>query len=503
MKKRCIYQFLLVCISSCFLACNGYLEEIPQNKQKLTSTDDYEQLLNKAYLTEAVLPYIDLLTDDISYIVADRDPRFGNVADSYLGAYMWDNNIESTMPNGDEVFGKFYNSIYYTNVVIDEVDQAVGISSNKEETERIRGYLKGEAYALRAFRYLYLVNMYAPPYDPATSSTTPGIPINLETSADDKPYTREMLDKVYEQIVDDLKKAIPLMEENYVNVKKNRFSPIAAKALLARVYLYMQEWDLAIEQAEDVIGSNSSLFDLRDEGENPIIYNENPLSYMSEDNVPGIGYLSEKNTNVLFVNGINELYMILGGNTAQSVFYPSEDLYRAYSAGDVRKYYFMRRNTRSRIRYLKNRYYRVVTINFVDQLSSEYGYTRVMRTEEMYLILAEAYAHKPNGISTAVGYLNTLREMKFRVSDFETNGKLKPEDFSQETLLETVWKERRLEFCCEEQRWFDLRRTTRPSMTHQGLVADPAVLKENDLRYVLQIPQKELSVNPEIGANPR
>ena len=289
MKKRYIYQFLLVCISSCFLACNGYLEEIPQNKQKLTSTDDYEQLLNKAYLTEAVLPYIDLLTDDISYIVADRDPRFGNVADSYLGAYMWDNNIESTMPNGDEVFGKFYNSIYYTNVVIDEVDQAVGISSNKEETERIRGYLKGEAYALRAFRYLYLVNMYAPPYDPATSSTTPGIPINL-----DKPYTREMLDKVYEQIVDDLKKAIPLMEENYVNVKKNRFSPIAAKALLARVYLYMQEWDLAIEQAEDVIGSNSSLFDLRDEGENPIIYNENPLSYMSEDNVPGIGYLSEK-----------------------------------------------------------------------------------------------------------------------------------------------------------------------------------------------------------------
>ena len=38
-----------------------------------------------------------------------------------------------------------------------------------------------------------------------------------------------------DRIVDDLKKAIPLMEENYVSVKKNRFSPIAAKALLARV----------------------------------------------------------------------------------------------------------------------------------------------------------------------------------------------------------------------------------------------------------------------------
>ena len=98
-----------------------------------------------------------------------------------------DNNIESTMPNGDEAFGKFYNSIYYTNVVIDEVDQAVGISLNKRETRRIRGYLKGGGLCSTCFRYLYLVNMYASPYDPATSSKTPWIPINLETSADDKP----------------------------------------------------------------------------------------------------------------------------------------------------------------------------------------------------------------------------------------------------------------------------------------------------------------------------
>ena len=44
-------------------ACNGYLEEIPQNKQKLSTTDDYDQLLNNAYLTQAVLPYIDVLVD--------------------------------------------------------------------------------------------------------------------------------------------------------------------------------------------------------------------------------------------------------------------------------------------------------------------------------------------------------------------------------------------------------------------------------------------------------
>ena len=137
-----------------------------------------------------------------------------------------------------------------------------------------------------------------------------------------------------------------------------------------------------------------ALFVLREAGEYPVIYTESALAYWTADNVPGIGYLSEKNSNVLFVNGIYEAYRILSGDNAQTVFYPSETLFYSYEPGDVRRYYFMRRNTRGRIRYMKNRYYRLNYLDFVVQLSSEYGYTRVLRTEDMYLILAEAYAHK-------------------------------------------------------------------------------------------------------------
>ena len=459
-------------------ACNGYLEEIPQNKQKLSTTDDYDQLLNNAYLTQAVLPYIDVLTDDMDYIVADRRPNFANSADTYLGAHLWDNSIETTMPNGDEVFAKFYNSAYNTNVVIDNIDEAVGAVLDMTEVERTRKHIKGEAYALRAFRYFYLVNMYAAPYDPATCATTPGIPVYLETTADDKAYRRVSLEKVYGQIVDDLKNAIPLLEENLMETGKTRFSALAAKALLARVYLYMQEWDLAIGQAQEVIKSNSTLFDLRAAGENSVIYTEAPITEWSEETIPGIGYLSEKNSNVLFVNGINELYMIFGGNTAQSVFYPSETLYNTYEKGDVRKYYFMRRNSKGRVRYMKNRYYAETYLNFVPQITSDYGYSRVIRTEEMYLILAEAYAHKPDGLSAAVEYLNTLREVKFRAEDFETYGRLHAENFTQQSLLETIWNERRREFCFEEHRWFDLRRTTRPSIVHSGLNGSATLQKD-------------------------
>lgn len=254
MEKRYLYKLFLVCVSSCLLACNGYLEEIPQNKQKLSTTSDYDQLLNNAYLTKTVLPYIDVLADDMDYWASDRNPNRSNTADTYLGAFMWDNSIESTMPNGDEVFALFYNSVYNTNVVIDNVDDAIGDVLDETVVQRTRNYLKGEAYALRAFRYFYLVNMYATHYDSATCETTPGIPINMESTAEDKPYTRESLKKVYDLIVGDLTMAIPLLEDNKIELAKSRFSAIAAKALLARVYLYMQEWDLAIEQAKAVIG---------------------------------------------------------------------------------------------------------------------------------------------------------------------------------------------------------------------------------------------------------
>ena len=332
MEKKYLYKLFIVSLCLFLGACEGYLNEIPQNKQKLSTTDDYDQLLNNAYLTKAVLPYIDVLTDDVDYMAADRQPNFANSADTYLGAHLWDNSIETTMPNGDETFEKFYNSIFNTNVIIGNIDNAIGDVLDEAIVRQTRDHIKGEAYALRAFRYFYLVNMYAAPYDPATCEKEPGIPINLEMTAEDKAYHRSSLKVVYEQIVDDLEKAIPLLENNPMDTDKTRFSALAAKALLAKVYLYMQEWDLAIEQAEKVIKANPALFDLRDAGENPVIYTETPLSYWSPEDVPGIGYLDEENDNVLFVNGINELYMILSGDIAETVLERATCLRRIYGA---------------------------------------------------------------------------------------------------------------------------------------------------------------------------
>ena len=128
------------------------------------------------------------------------------------------------------------------------------------------------------------------------------------------------------------------------------------------------------------------------------------------------------------------------------------------------------------------------------------GYGRFLRTEEMYLILAEAYARQNGGMGGAIGYLNTMRRVKFKTGEYV---ELKASDFTQETLLDYIAVERRRELCFEGHRWFDLRRTTRPEMQRVGYNDEVAHLDQNDPRYVLQIPQKELSVNPSIGENPR
>ena len=47
-----IWSFCLLAFS----ACESYLEEMPQNKLMPTTTDDYDQLLNNAYITERVMP---------------------------------------------------------------------------------------------------------------------------------------------------------------------------------------------------------------------------------------------------------------------------------------------------------------------------------------------------------------------------------------------------------------------------------------------------------------
>lgn len=500
MKTIRLYLTLLL---GCLLvaACESYLEEVSQNKLKPNTTDDYDQLLNKAYITEQIVPYLDILSDDVNLDPADHLMAGNDMGDIYISAYMWADEHEYSMPGGDIAFGKLYESIFYCNVVLENIDNASGMELDMEKVRRVRNNIKGEAYALRAWSYFYLVNLYGKWYDPATCMTDAGIPINLSMAAEDKAYTRNTVKEVYDRIVSDLQEAVRLMEANPISkTTKVKFNALSAKALLARVHLYMQNWKEAIACAEAVIQENPNIFNLHEAGER-LNADNNTVSSWNKITVWGQDYLAKENENVLFVNGLSELVPALGWYHFISTFRVNKELQQCFDFDDVRRYYFMGtyilRGNPGLI-YAKNR--AIPMLSDVMEPRAGSKYTRTIRTEEMYLILAEAYAHSENGMEQAIGYLNRLRVEKFRAGQYTP---LQSADFTQSGLLEEIAMERRKEFCFEGHRWFDLRRTTRPAMERTGYENQTARLEKDDPRYILQIPSRELSVNPAIGKNPR
>ncbi len=497
MKNKYLIFLIIGCLGMLTAGCESFLEEAPQNKLKPATTDDYDQLLNKAYIGQQIMPYLDILSDDVDLIASDHVRDGADEGDEMLGAFMWQDNHEVTMKNGDRAFDKWYECIFYTNVILENIDQAIGMELNEANVEHIRKNIKGEALALRAYAYFYLVNLYAKPYDPKTCGEDPGIPLTQSTGAEDKAYARNSVKEVYDWMVDDLKQAITLMEEHPRDkAAKYKFDALSARAMLARVYLYMQEWDLAIKCASEVIAQNPAIFNLHEAGKTMNMDNNTNGS-------TGTDYLAKDNANILFVSGVSELMPALAMMPTYTTFSVNKKLGEIYEEGDVRRFYFMFtsfQNTyagpRVKLTYAKNR---VVSLMY-PMMGDTFGYTRVLRTEEMYLILAEAYAHKEDGMDKAIGYLNQLRVEKFREGEYD---ELKAADFTRQSLLEFVWLERRKELCFEGHRWFDLRRTTRPEMKRVGYDNQEAHLLKDDPRYVLQIPQRELNVNPAIGMNPR
>ena len=205
------------------------------------------------------------------------------------------------------------------------------------------------------------------------------------------------------------------MEANPVSKPaKLKFDALSARALLARVYLYMQQWDSAIVCAEQVIRENPAIFNLYEAGLR-LSMDNNFVSSWNASTVWGKDYLAKDNDNVLFVNGISESVPALGWYHFISTFSVNKKLAAEYEdePDDVRRYYFMQTYSlrgKPKLIYAKNRY--IPNISSVMRPDAGSGYTRVIRTEEMYLILAEAYAHKENGIGEAVKYLNRLRVEK-------------------------------------------------------------------------------------------
>jgi hypothetical protein len=346
------------------------------------------------------------------------------------------------------IYTAIYNSIYTANKIITNIDKVPGVQSDEKSN------ILGEALFVRALGHFDLLRMFGEHWD---KSSKYGISILLSSDAPKVAVPRSTVADSYTQIITDLQASITSLNtfngSQYISVS-------AAKALLARVFLYSGDNTDAASLATDVIGDANfslfgpddftkiytsqltpeSVFELKYDIQNPSAYNT--LTYVRVDALRSdVAFLASQDLNDFFVNRPDDKRGVL-------VDVINED---ASTQPDGRTQKYRGEQTKDNDAY-------------------------IIRLPEMYLIRAEA-----NGNINGLVDLNTIRENR-GMSDL-TAGDV-PDSI---TYLDAVLDERRAELNFEGHRLFDLARTKKVQDI-LGATVNP----------IMPIPQREISATNNI-----
>ncbi len=154
----------------------------------------------------------------------------------------------------------FWRSINYANTILDRLP---GMDIDEDVKQRVMG----EAYAIRAMIYFYLVNWFGGVPEITTTTETPMV------------IPRESMESNYILIENDLKAAIERLPEKselmaMAETDYGRLSRGAARSLLARAYQQQGKWSECASMAQEVIASGEyaletnymEIFSLANEG---------------------------------------------------------------------------------------------------------------------------------------------------------------------------------------------------------------------------------------------
>lgn len=464
--------------------CN-LLDIQPVNSMLPETVEDYESILIGGYPRQDFFMNTELMTDNVyANLGSGRTP-----GTALVPFYIWAPTHQLDNSEQDAYWGQLYQSVYYANSVLDEFETRTPDTDVKTLFETV----KGEAYALRAFAYFYLINLYAEPYT-GENLSMPGVPMPLtaqDVNVNSHDNVREPVGKVWEQIVADLDAAAALLKGKPAK-DKFRLDYTCVQLLRARVSLFMGNYDEAATAAGEVI-SAKTLADL------------NALQDL-------IDKTEKKNTifggTTGFINTVyqNEVLFFTGGRANQNVYYyresffkPSLELLDLCNNGrdeDYRRYIFDSWENPETVDGQKTG----PTVYYMYASQTTLSYYIGLKLGEAYVTRAEAYARMGNKKQEAIADLNSLRAKRIR-----NYIPLQQDDFlTDAALLDRVLLERRIETAFDGGlRWFDLRRLGKPAQTHVYLRNERYELKQGDLRYVLQIPVSEQNNSPQMPVNPR
>ncbi len=385
-----------------------------------------------------------------------------------------------------------YKIIYTANGIIEGVAQSTSVFLD----DSTRALCTGESKFVRAFCYFYLTNMFGDVPMPLTTDFRQTTTLHRSPQAD-----------VYKQIVQDLQDATKLLRADYSSAGGNeriRVNKYGAAALLARVYLYQQDWKNAEIQADSVI--NSGLYSLESDLNNVFLKNGQEAIFQLKQNPLAAqqGVITEAKSFVPAVRlsqfpPADQATFLDSATFSQFVplfipaYYLTPQLTNAFEPGDKRRTTWIDSvPTPATEPYHSILYY--YSCKYPDQVGNTNAipnrYYMVLRLAEQYLIRAEARAQQ-NNTGGAATDLNMVRNRAGLPNT--TAG-------SKDALLAAVAHERQTELFTEwGHRWLDLKRTGKANQV-LGAISNKQPWKSYQLIY--PIPVLEIQNDPNLGQNP-
>jgi tetratricopeptide (TPR) repeat protein len=481
-----VIAFLMGCDDLEYTPTNQLSDEQVENSPELLSNitiGTYSRLKERNYVRLRHFLQ-ELPSDDVTWVK--------NSGASINDTYGYQQKVNGSDPL--RFWQEAYYGIYSANKVIEAIDD----NASQEKLQ-----LKGENLFLRALMHYDLVRIFARPYS-HNPETNPGVMIRGNTDRTALP-PRSTVKETYEFIVSDLLKAADLMTEEKPAIFASKE---AAWALLARIYLYMEQHDKAIEYADKVI--NSGRYELL--GTEQF---SNYFTFLPESNPETIFAIKRLQSENLGKAGIGSLYHgdggwgeIMASKSYRKLIYKNPNDERIKFIDPVFIYDAdgnkipdpteeVGFQIEKRLGYSKYFNLKYTLQEGVKLLSSPV----VIRLAEMYLIKAEAFAKKGKE-AEAIEMVNIIRRRAGLSGDqlFAT-GDLK----GYNSVLDVVLDERRLELAWEGHRSFDLFRNNRPvdrSYTHNEGWAGPQLIQPTSNLIVHLIPETEIDLNPNLVQNP-
>lgn len=510
--KKILFLLLVVSATLGFSSCSSdYLNTEPTNRTSAPTIfkDDKSAMV--------ALNGIYRMMYTSGWSLSNTHQNFGNTSTMLFGDLMGEDMVQHEAGNGWFWYDYIYDvrrrytstgwrsyatwNYYYT--LISNANYIIAQANNIQGDPKMVEYIVGQAYAIRAYSYFYLIQIFQQTY--VGHQTLPGVPLYTEpTTAASIGKGRGTVEEVYTQINKDIDEAINKLKDSGIpQQNKSHIDYYVANGIKAKIALVQGNWQTASDAAAEALKKGLTLL-------SPAAL----ASGMNDVNLSSVMWGAHiiADQSGIYASLFSHMDPTAGMYGASSRKCISSWLYGQISSTDARKVLWNGKITNEsssgpNVSYCQKKF----MFKNVADYTGDYIF---MRAEEMLLTEAEAQCRLHNytaarnlmlqfGLTRDANYANRLSAVvDGDTQTFASTG-------TPTTLLDEILVQRRIEMWGEVGRIWDILRLAKgftrnfPGTNHPtaGLLtkfAGQEATIPDFKEFILTIPQTEFDGNPNL-----